>query len=236
MLFVRLRVAAAVALVLACLCAATTAVVLAHAQYSGSAPGANATVSAAPSSVQITYTQELSDIQVSIKGPDGSDVTTAPAKFDLSNRHNASVTTRDAGPGLYTVTWHNVSGDDGDPNDGTFVFTVAGAAPAASTTAPMTTATPPTTAATTPPTTANAPAATTAAPTCVDNGVRTKGINDVRVDTYCKRQALRDKYAGQIDVATFNGALADGEGFESALSDAMADFQAEQQAAQKAKH
>jgi hypothetical protein len=141
-------------------------------------------VTAAPSVVQITYTQELSDIQVSIKGPDGSEVTTAPAKFDLSNRHNASVPTRDAGPGLYTVTWHNVSGDDGDPNDGTFVFTVAAAAPAAATPAP--------------------------------------------VDTYCKRQAIRDKYAGQIDVATFNAALANGEGLESALSDAMADFQAEQ--------
>ena len=231
MLFVRLRVAAAVALVLACLCAATTAVVLAHAQYSGSAPAANATVSAAPSSVQITYTQELSDIQVSIKGPDGSDVTTAPAKFDLSNRHNASVPTRDAGPGLYTVTWHNVSGDDGDPNDGTFVFTVAGAAPAP--TAPPAAAPAPT-----PPPSATATQAgpTMAAPTCVDNGRRTPGINDVRVDTYCKRQALRDKYAGQIDVASFNAALADGEGFESALSDAMADFQAEQQAAQKGKH
>jgi methionine-rich copper-binding protein CopC len=220
-------VAAAAALVLPCLYAATTAVVLAHAQYSGSTPAANATVSAAPSSVQITYTQELSDIHASIKGPDGSEVTTAAAKFDLENRHNASVPTRDAGPGLYTVTWHNVSGDDGDPNDGTFVFTVAGPAPAptappAATPAPMP-----------PPTTATQAGPTTAAPTCIDNGRRTPGINDVRVDTYCKRQALRDKYAGQIDVATFNAALADGEGFESALSDAMADFQAEQRAAKK---
>ncbi len=51
--------------------------------------------------------------------------------------------------------------------------------------------------------------------------------NDVRVDTYCKRQAIRDKYKGQIAEATFNGALADGEGLESALADAMADFEAE---------
>ena len=30
------------------------------------------------------------------------------------------------------------------------------------------------------------------------------GITDVRVDTYCKRQAIRDKFKGQIDEKTFN--------------------------------
>jgi hypothetical protein len=53
------------------------------------------------------------------------------------------------GPGVYTVLWHNVSGDDGDPNDGQFVFTVAGAARAAPTPAP------------TPPQAATGPAAQT---------------------------------------------------------------------------
>ena len=48
------------------------------------------------------------------------------------------------------------------------------------------------------------------------------------MDTYCKRQAIRDKFKGQIDEATFNAALADGEGLQSALADAMADFQEEQ--------
>ena len=126
------------------------------------------------------------------------------------------------------MLWHNVSGDDGDPNDGQFVFTVAGTAPAT-----------PTPASTPTPTTANAPPQTgnattqTAAPAaaaiaCLDNGVLTPGIHDSRVDTYCKRQAIRQKYAGQIDVVTFNEALADGEGLESALADAMADFQMEQ--------
>jgi hypothetical protein len=156
-------------------------------------------------------------------------VTTGPAKFDLEQRHNASVPMRDDGPGSYTVLWHNVSGDDGDPNDGTFVFTVAGTATAST---PIATPPPPPQVApigqggTTASQTANA----APAPACVDNGVRTPGIHDVRVDTYCKRQAIRDKYAGQIDVVTFNEALADGEGLESALADAIADFQAEQAA------
>jgi hypothetical protein len=88
-------------------------------------------------------------------------------------------------------------------------------------------------------TTPNPPAATNnaqpagtgqaATATCVDSGKKTPGINDIRVDTYCKRQAIRDKFKGQIDEATFNGALADGEGLESALADAMADFQQEHQ-------
>jgi hypothetical protein len=123
---------------------------------------------------------------------------------------------------VYAVLWRNVSGDDGDPNDGQFVFTVAGAAPspAATTPAQPTTAQPSTT------TQPQTPAA--AAPVCVDDGVRTPGINDSRVDTYCKREILREKYAGQIDVVTFNEALADGQGLESALADAIDDFQMEQ--------
>jgi hypothetical protein len=120
------------------------------------------------------------------------------------------------------LVWHNVSGDDGDPNDGQFVFTVAGA-PAATPT-PVPTATPSTA------NTATQPVApvTAAAVACIDNGVRTPGIHDSRIDTYCKRQAIRQKYAGQIDLVTFNEALADREGLESALADAMADFQMEQ--------
>ena len=214
----RLRFLAALVLALSSLFGVSVGVVSAHAQYGSSTPAANSTVQAAPSVVLITYTQELADIHISIMGPHGGEVTTAPAKFDLAERHNASVTMSDDGPGVYTVTWHNVSGDDGDPNDGQFVFTVAGAAPAA--------AAQPAPAQTTTTTQTQAPSAS--APTCIDNGVRAPGVNDSRIDTYCKRQAIRDKYAGQIDVLSFNFAVADGEGLESALADAMADFQMEQ--------
>lgn len=217
----RLRIMAASILALSSLFGVSVGVVSAHAQYASSSPPANATLQAAPGVVQITYTQELADIHIAITGPHGGEVTTAPAKFDLAQRHNASVTLSNDGPGVYMVTWHNVSGDDGDPNDGQFVFTVAGAA-----SAPATTTATPTTPQTTTTTPTHAPAA--AAPACIDNGVRTPGINDSRIDTYCKRQAIRDKYAGQIDVTSFNFAVADGEGLESAVSDAMADFQMEQ--------
>jgi copper resistance protein C len=222
MISTRLRFMAALTLALSSLFGLGVSAVSAHAQYGASTPAANATVQAAPGVVQITYTEELSDIHISITGPDGHEATTAPAKFDLSNRQNASVPISDHGPGLYSVLWHNVSGDDGDPNDGQFVFTVAGAEPSTA----ATTAAQPTTAQ--PGTTAQTQTAPSAAPSCVDNGVRTPGINDSRVDTFCKREAIRQKFAGQIDVASFNAALADGEGLETALADAMADFQKEQ--------
>jgi len=217
----RLRVLAACTLALASLFGIGLGSAFAHAQYAGSTPSANGTVQNAPSSLQITYTEELSDIKISITGPHGGEVTTALATFNLENRHQANVSMKDDGPGMYTVLWHNVSGDDGDPNDGQFVFTVAGAAPTA-------TPTPAPSSAQTTSTQSSASAQASAAPACVDNGVRTPGITDSRVDTFCKREAIRQKYAGKIDVASFNAALADGEGLESALSDAMADLQSEQ--------
>lgn len=45
---------------------------------------------------------------------------------------------------------------------------------------------------------------------------------DFRVDTYRKRQAIRDRYRGRIDQAVFNFRLSIGEGVEAALSGAMA--------------
>jgi methionine-rich copper-binding protein CopC len=189
----------------------------AHAQYGDSNPEANGTVSSLPSTLDVSYTQALASIQIAVTGPDGSNVTTGPATFDLNERHHASVPIRSAGPGLYTVVWHNVSGDDGDPNDGSFVFTVAAPAPT-----PQPAGTP---APAQPAATSAAPAAAAASPTPVPTISPDDVVNphmDVRINTYRKRQAIRDQYQGQIDVAVFNAALADGEGLESALKDAMA--------------
>ena len=65
--------------------------------------------------------------------------------------------------------------------------------------------------------------------------VRGQRSDNTRADTYCKRQAIRDKFKGQIDEATFNAALADGEGLESALADAMADSSRNRRRATNAK-
>jgi methionine-rich copper-binding protein CopC len=191
---------------------ASTGVVSAHAQYQSSTPPANGTVSAAPGSVQVTWTEELSALQFTVTGPDGSNVVAGPAAIDLAQRHNGSVPIKSAGPGQYVVLWHTVSGDDGDPNDGTFVFTVAG-------TPATTPAAAPTPAPANPTVAAAKPAAS--APACVDNGQVTPGQADFRVNTYCKRQAIRDQYKGQIDEKVFNFDLSIGMGLESSLKDAM---------------
>ena len=79
----RLRFLAAMSVAFSGLFGVGIRVASAHAQYQSSTPQANLTVASAPSQVQITYTQELAEIHISITGPHGTEVTTAPAKFDL---------------------------------------------------------------------------------------------------------------------------------------------------------
>jgi methionine-rich copper-binding protein CopC len=126
----RLRLASAATIVVL-FAFGSASIAFAHAQYASSTPSSNATLSAAPATLGVTFTEELASIQIAISGPRGSEVTTDKASIDLAHRTNASVPLKDDGPGVYTVVWHNVSGDDGDPNDGSFTFTVAGTPPAA---------------------------------------------------------------------------------------------------------
>jgi methionine-rich copper-binding protein CopC len=214
----RLRILLPVTLVVWALVAVSAVPVFAHAQYASSTPAANSTVNAAPSTVTVTWTQELASIQFTITGPDGSTVASGAGQINLEERHTASVPVRSAGPGQYLVLWHNVSGDDGDPNDGSFVYTVAGAAPqAAAAPAAANPASPPANPAPAAPAASVAPRPAN----CVDNGVVTPGIADFRVNTYCKRQAVRDQYKGKINEVLFNFDLSIGMGLESSLKDAM---------------
>jgi copper resistance protein C len=206
----RLKSRIAFSLGAALLAAAITAsVASAHARYESSNPPNGGTLNTLPASLQITFTEELASIRIDVTGPDGSSATTGPATIDLAERKNASVPLRSAGAGKYSVVWHNVSGDDGDPNDGAFEFTVAGAsaAPAGGgqpATSPAAAATP-------------APAAAAAPSPATGDDAITPGIHDVRLNTYRKRQAIRDQYRGKINEVAFNEAVADDQGLESAL-------------------
>jgi hypothetical protein len=106
---------------------------------------------------------------------------------------------RDDGPGTYTVIWHNVSSDDRDPNDGSFLFTVAGPAPVAAP-APGPAAHPRQMPRQLPRRRRRHPSSLA----CVDHGVIMPGIADVRVNTYCKRQAIRDQHKGKMNELVFN--------------------------------
>jgi methionine-rich copper-binding protein CopC len=202
----RLRLILALGLASASL-AFTAGLASAHARYASSTPGAGSTVSALPSTLQVTFSEELASVKFTITGPNGATLVDAPGTIDLSNRVSASVPLKDGGAGQYTVVWHNVSGDDGDPNDGSFVFTVAGAAAAAAP-APATNA-------------PAAPAPAAAAPICIDDAKVTPGITDTRVNTYCKRQTIREQNKGKISEVVFNELLSEGVGLETALAEAM---------------
>jgi methionine-rich copper-binding protein CopC len=99
----RLHFAAATVLAISSALGISVGTVFAHAQYTNSTPPANATVASAPTSVQINFSQELSSIKITITGPHGSEVTTAPANFDLELRQNASVPMQDDIPGHATI-------------------------------------------------------------------------------------------------------------------------------------
>jgi hypothetical protein len=91
------------------------------------------------------------------------------------------------------------------------VFTVTGSAPQAT--------------ATTTPAGGGQPAPAAAAPTATPKPSGDDLValhHDDRVSTYRKRQAIRDKYRGQMGEAVFNEGLNAGKGLESALADAMA--------------
>jgi methionine-rich copper-binding protein CopC len=180
----------------------------AHARYGSSTPAADSSIPTLPATLSVTFTEELRAVTLTVTGPDGKTVSTGNASIDLSNREVATVPLGGGGPGNYTVKWTSVSDDDGESADGSFGFTVATSAPAAA--APAVTSGP-------------AAATTAAAPAvaaCPATDRPDAGF-DERVNTYCKRQLVRDQYHGKIDEATFNGAIAGGARLEDALHEAM---------------
>lgn len=194
---------------------ATASLASAHARFENSTPAANATVATLPRALQASFSQELAAVKFTITGPDGTNVVDGSPTIDLAQRKNASVPLRNAGPGTYTVVWSNLSGEDDEANDGSFVFSVAGAAPSP---APAPTPSP----AVIPPSQPSAPAAQpSTSQVCAEDGKVTPGISDVRVNTYCKRQAIREQYHDKIDENTFNFLLAEGLGLDNALREAM---------------
>ena len=203
----RFRMRTACSLVAAiALLGTTTLVASAHARFQSSIPAANGTVAAAPATVQATFTEELKTVSLTVTGPGGATVSTAPASINLQERKTATVPIRDAGPGTYVVAFHTLSAEDGEDFESTFMFTVGTA-----TTSP---------AATTP---ATGPAAATgAAPVaaCVEPRATVDAGMDARANTYCKRHAIREAHRGEIDELVFNDLIASGMALEIALQEA----------------
>jgi methionine-rich copper-binding protein CopC len=106
-------------------------------------PAANATVSAAPATVQVTFTEtvQTQGSSLAVLGPGGSRVDVGDSRVVQDGIRKTMTISLQPGleAGVYTVNWTTVSLDDGHDANGSFTFTVASAA----TPAPAVTNTPP---------------------------------------------------------------------------------------------
>jgi methionine-rich copper-binding protein CopC len=112
--------------------------VFAHAEPEITVPPMDGSVENAPPVLEITFSEEVADgTTIDVVGPDGKSVNAAPAQIDLNdpNRKHVTVELYGALPaGVYTVNWSSISAEDGDPDSGSYAFTVTqgAATPAAS--------------------------------------------------------------------------------------------------------
>jgi methionine-rich copper-binding protein CopC len=106
----------------------------AHAQprYASSVPDSGGFVTSVPSSVKITYTEEvkLSGSNISVIAPGGKEVNAGPIAFDGSDRKTLVVPLASGlTNGQYTVNWVSISTQNGDKEEGGFNFGVRAGAP-----------------------------------------------------------------------------------------------------------
>lgn len=101
----------------------------AHAEPDITIPAADNAVDQAPPQVEITFTEEVTaETTIEVVGAVGKTVNSAPAALDLEdpNRKHVTVALFGALPaGVYTVNWNSVSAEDGDPDSGSYTFTVS---------------------------------------------------------------------------------------------------------------
>jgi len=113
---------------------ALATVALAHARFASSTPAPGQTLAASPAAVVITFTEELAAASTG-KVTDASGATlSASATIDANDRTKLTIALKPSLPnGVYKVSWHSVSADDGDELDGSFFFGVGVPAPSTAT-------------------------------------------------------------------------------------------------------
>jgi methionine-rich copper-binding protein CopC len=105
----------------------------AHGEIERSDPAADAVLPAAPAEVHIWFSQELFRREganmIKVSGPDGARVDGGDTQIDDDDRKHAFVSLQpNLPPGFYTVSWRNLSVEDGHEGSGEFSFTVEPAA------------------------------------------------------------------------------------------------------------
>ena len=107
----------------------STTLVAAHSEPVSSSPGENTTV-AAPTSVSITFSEELdpSGTTIMVVGADGTTVSQGAGAISPTDVKTMSVALQaNLAPGVYTVKWASKSAADGDSANGSYNFTVGAA-------------------------------------------------------------------------------------------------------------
>ncbi len=111
----------------------------AHAKVISATPGIGSTIAAPPSAVTVQTAENMNpDPKLSnlfVYGPSGDLISNGNAKVSLNNPKEMSVQIKPEKAGTYVVRWITVSADDGDPDQGAFVFTVKAAATSTTTAA-----------------------------------------------------------------------------------------------------
>jgi methionine-rich copper-binding protein CopC len=109
----------------------------AHASVWKSDPAIGSTIARAPTQVTVFALESIkpqgSSLQVYGPGPDATDtlISRGNTRFPLADSKQMSIAIAPLGGhanGVYIVVWQTVSADDGDPDGGSFAFTVSGSA------------------------------------------------------------------------------------------------------------
>jgi copper resistance protein C len=100
----------------------------AHAKVISATPGIGSTIATAPTKVTVVAVENINpDPKLSnlfVYSPAGDLISQGNATVPLNNPKQMSIPIKPTGDGIYIVRWITVSADDGDPDQGAFVFTV----------------------------------------------------------------------------------------------------------------
>ncbi len=117
----------------------------AHAKVNKAIPAIGSTISQAPTTVTVFTLENMapgpSKSNLFVYSPVGDLISQGNATVSLTNPKEMSITIKPDTAnlnGVYVVRWITVSAEDGDPDQGAFVFTVNAAAVASPTAAPTT--------------------------------------------------------------------------------------------------
>jgi len=107
--------------------AAAHALIPAHAKLTHADPAPDAVLKDAPTTITLQFAEDMKPAEGDIVVYDvkGDKVSTGTATIKAGDAKTMSVSMQGNDSEVYVVVWHNVSADDGDPDAGSYEFTVS---------------------------------------------------------------------------------------------------------------